>query len=133
MPVSEFIGHVNLHWQGAGWLVFPRSYESLAKDFAEKVAASDAVVVLEYGTDEGHPHFHYWVKTGRSKNTFLTGLKSVFASDLPAAVSPPAQWFSCKVANQAKLATYFQYLAKGPHSEHGVPPQVRCDFFFFLC
>lgn len=40
---------------------------------------------------------------------------------------PPAQWYSCKVANQAKLPSYFQYLAKGPHAEHHSGPQVMVD------
>lgn len=125
MP-HEFIGHVNLHWQPAAWWAGPplRTYESLAKEVMDKLGVDDGVVVQEYGTRDGHVHFHYWLKTAKSKPTVIAAIKSVFSTG---AGAPPAQFFSCKVANQQKLADYFKYLAKGPYSEVEDQPLVLYD------
>lgn len=123
MP-HQFIGHINLHWLSPAWAPAPGGYEAKAKEFVESVGCSDAVVVLEYGSVEGHPHFHYWLETAKAKNTVIAKVKSVFSE---VGRVPPAQWFSCKVANPAKLPEYFQYLAKGPHSVEDEAPCVMVD------
>lgn len=112
MP-HQFIGHINLHWLSPAWAPAPGGFEAKAKEFVEAVVCSDAVVVLEYGSAEGHPHFHYWVETSKAKNTVIAKLKGVFSE---AGRVPPGQWFSCKVANSVKLPEYFKYLSKGPHA-----------------
>lgn len=123
MP-HEFIGHVNLHWLSPAWAPAPGGWEAKAKEFVASVGCEDAVVVLEYGTANGHVHWHYWLKTTKSKVTVISRLKAFVKED---GKVPPSQWFSCKVANQEKLPKYFQYLAKGPHAEEGTEAVVLED------
>lgn len=126
MPVCEFVGHIALHWQGEEWsLNLENSHDKLvSRCFLEKCTAQDAVVVLEYGTENGHAHFHYWLRTAKAKGTVIAAIKAVF---VPPGKAAPAQYFSCKVAKQEKMSEYFRYLAKGPHAEKGVQPLVVLD------
>lgn len=119
----EFVGHINVHWLPAGFGGV--SYgDAIDEVFKKRLACQDAFVVMEYGTENGHCHFHYWAKTSKAKGTVINAIKAVFQSP---GVDPPAQWFSCKVANAQKMSAYLRYCAKGPHAEHGVDPCVLLD------
>lgn len=86
MP-HQYIGHVNFHWMGVV------DFSEIAGALVEKVGCSDAVVVLEYGSQEGHPHFHYWFETTKSKPTVITAIKSVCKADGKVCMCCVSLWF----------------------------------------
>lgn len=82
----------------------------------------DVCFVFEMGTERGEPHLHYFIKTAKSRNTVVNVFKRVF--HLP---SDRGQRYSMKVADQAKLPSYFVYLAKGMHGKRGDPVVVAYE------
>lgn len=64
--------------------------------------------VFEMGTEKGEPHLHYWVKSGKSRNTIVTSMRKHFK--LP---TDRANRYSMKACVESKKTQYFLYLAKG--------------------
>lgn len=98
--MEEYVGHVALHSDELA------SAKHLCLVFAAGVASRDFAFVFEFGSDRGHPHLHFWVRTPKAHCTFIQKLKAVF--NVSGAGS-----FSTKKADPTKLERYFLYLAKG--------------------
>lgn len=73
MP-HRYIGHVALEH-----LLSPLTPESHFapkwREFAERVGATDCFAVREYGTAEGHAHYHFFVETQLSRSTVYGRLR----------------------------------------------------------
>lgn len=124
MP-HQFIGHVTVHHLvGDAPLLTGVDLDAKVLAVVAELNCADAVFVKEFGTVNGHMHYHYWVDTPKSKATVARYLAKTFSLT---GVANPGQHVSCKPADSAKLSSYFTYLAKGPHSEHGVQPHVVLD------
>lgn len=141
--MTSYVGHVSL-----------KGYRALAEhdglsrsDFVEAVKAemfrfvaeggfTDLVAVYEEGTENGHPHFHYFITSTKSHHT----LRRLFAKYFKK--GSEGQFMSLKPALSEKLDKYFLYLAKGYDAKEGSPVEVLWDthgyvsliytFFFFL-
>lgn len=110
---KAFIGHV-----GIAHLVCEERplifWDLLWDTVTTSLGCPDAFVVREFGTENGHAHYHFWLQTGKSKTTVFNKLKQLFS--FPGVVTP-GQQVSCKEPDEAKLPSYFVYLCKGPQGK----------------
>lgn len=131
MPTAQYIGHVACHH------LVPAL--SSAEDFAvcddrwgrvkESLSPSSLFVVREFGTQEGHPHYHFYFECAKSISTVRRQLQLAFSES---GVPNPGQLVSVKVADPVKLPEYFKYCCKGPHSTYLPTPRqmagwIICD------
>lgn len=123
----SFVGHVAIeHLLDGG--MSPEEVNHLWTELAAELSLKDLFVVKEYGTENGHAHFHYYLETPKSKSTVHSKLKAKFTK---AGVQNPGQHVSCKPASEEKLPDYFKYLCKGPHGKPMSKPLLLLDWVIF--
>lgn len=123
MPTSQFIGHVSIHHLVPPHAP-PEAYVGVDDGwsvFSEHCSPRSLFVVREFGTEEGHPHYHFFFETEKSSSTCRRHLISAFSRP---GVPNPGQHVSIKSADPAKLPSYFVYLCKGPHGVLLPPPRT---------
>lgn len=113
MQSFKYIGHVAAHHLES--VDHPlQEVDAIWDSLLPSLGAHDAFVVREFGSKNGHAHYHYYIVCGKSKTTVFNKLQSAFSR---AGCLKPGQHVSCKLADESKLAEYFRYLCKGPHGE----------------
>lgn len=126
--MTSHVGHVSLK----GFRALPEHAALSRCDFVEAVKAemfrfvaeggfTDLVAVYEEGTENGHPHFHYFITSAKSHHT----LRRLFAKYFKK--GSEGQFMSLKSALSEKLDKYFLYLAKGFDAKEGSPVEVLWD------
>lgn len=124
MPSNKFIGHVSIHHlvpsnaPAASFAEWDHAWVTVCAD----LGASNAFVVREFGTEEGHAHYHYYLEVSKSKATVHRKLQGAFSR---AGTPNPGQHVSCKPANESKLTDYFLYCCKGPHAKPIPAPREK--------
>lgn len=105
MPVSQYVGHVSLSFF-EGPNCFEESMAAVLS-FCSAMSLKVFTFVFERGTENAHPHAHFYVETVKAKQTVVNNLRRFFND------RGQAQFYSLKLADPSKLDSFFVYLAKG--------------------
>lgn len=110
MPIQKFVGHVSLKSFVDGEFA-RQSVVDAAKPavlaFVAEGGFTEFCAVYEEGTENGGPHFHFYLESAKSQPTLRRLFEKHFRK------GTEGQWLSLKVAKEEKLPKYFLYLAKG--------------------
>lgn len=126
--MTSYVGHVSLK----GFRALPEHVALSRGGFLEAVKSemfrfvgeggfTDLVAVYEEGTENGHPHFHFFVTSAKSPAT----LRRLFAKYFKK--GDEGQFMSLKAALSEKLDKYFLYIAKGFDGKKGSPVELLWD------
>lgn len=114
--MSIFIGHVSLK------AFAPSPFDRAACVSSAKEAMLPFVAeggfkafraVYEEGTENGSPHYHYYLETAKSQQT----IRRLFAKHWRK--GEEGQWFSLKAGDPGRLEKYQKYMAKGVTGKRG--------------
>jgi len=102
----------------------PVLYDLLWDGLISSLGCRDAFVVREFGSENGHAHYHFYLECSKGKSCVYAKLRLVFSR---AGCPSPGQQVSCKAADPVKLPEYFVYLCKGPQGKPMELPFLRLD------
>lgn len=126
--MTSFVGHFSLK----GYRALPEHVALSRESFIEAVKSemfrfvgeggfTDLVAVYEEGTENGHPHVHFFVTSAKSPATLRRLVTKYFKK------GDEGQFMSIKPALSEKLDKYFLYIAKGFDGKEGSPVEVVWD------